>query len=241
MQALRHTDIDPGSLAGKTTRPDIGPDASQIDWKSGQRFAHVANNSTKSSADNIGSPGVPGSFNSDMKMLSFASRSEERNPNIPSQLPSGERPPPGMVTAQNDNQNQVQPMGISATSNSVERSERPRINPQMAPSWFGHYGNYRNGQSVAMLNTQKPTALPYNFPKASWNNENNSPAENRVESGQSVRPGHHLPSTRMEALIPSNVKVSSVMRRPKKRKAMDSALVSWHKIIESPQKLRSIR
>ncbi|CAD6202626.1 unnamed protein product [Miscanthus lutarioriparius] len=240
MQALRQTDIDPGSLAGKTTRPDIGPDASQIDWKSGQRFAHVANNSTKSSADNIGSPGVPGSFNSDMKMLSFASRSEERNPNIPSQLPSGERPSPGMVTAQNDNQNQVQPMGTSATSNSVERSERPRINPQMAPSWFGHYGNYRNGQSVAMLNTQKPTPLPYNFLKASWNNENNNPAENRVESGQSVRPGHHLPSTRMEALIPSNVKVSSVMRRPKKRKAMDSALVSWHKIIENPQKLRSI-
>ena len=241
MQALRHTDIDPGSLAGKMTRPDIGPDASQIDWKSGQRFAHVANNSTKSSADNIGSPGVPGSFTSDMKMLSFASRSEERNPNVPSQLPSGERPSPGMVTAQNDNQNQVQPMGTSATSNSVERSERPRINPQMAPSWFGHYGNYRNGQSVAMLNAQKPMALPYNFPKASWNNENNNPAENRVESGQSVRPGHHLPSTRMEALIPSNVKVSSVMRRPKKRKAMDSALVSWHKIIESPQKLRSIR
>jgi len=240
MQALRHTDIDPGSLAGKATRPDIGPDASQIDWKSGQRFAHVANNSTKLSADNIGSPGVPGPFTSDMKMLSFASRSEERNPNVPSQLPSGERPSPGMVTAQNDNRNQVQPMGTSATSNSVERSERPRINPQMAPSWFGHYGNYRNGQSVAMLNAQKPTALPYNFPKASWNNENNSPAENRVESGQSVRPGHHLPSTRMEALVPSNVKVSSMMRRPKKRKAMDSTLVSWHKIIESPQKLRNI-
>ncbi|ONL94997.1 hypothetical protein ZEAMMB73_Zm00001d028203 [Zea mays] len=240
MHALRHTDIDPGSLAGKTTRPDVGSDASQIDWKSGQRFAHVDNNQTKSAADNVGSPGVPGSFTSDMKILSFASRSEERNVNIPSHLPSGERPFPGMVTAQNDNQNQVQPMGTSATSNSVESSERPRINPQMAPSWFGHYGNYRNGQSVAVLNAQKPTALPYNFPKVPCNNENNNSAENRVESGQSVTPGHHLPSTRMEALVPSNVKVSPMMRRPKKRKAMDSALVSWHKIIESPQNLRSI-
>jgi len=45
----------------------------------------------------------------------------------------------------------------------------------------------------------------------------------------------------MDALVPSNVKVSSMMRRPKKRKAMESTLVSWHKIIESPQKLRSIR
>jgi hypothetical protein len=240
MQALRHTDIDPGSSTGKTIRPDVGSDASQIDWKSGQRFAHVANNSTKSSADNIGSPGVPGSFPSDMKMLSFASRSEERNPNVPSQLPSGERPSHGSVTAQNDSQNQVQPIGTSAASNSVERSERPRINPQMAPSWFGHYGNYRNGQSVAMLNAQKSTALPYNFQKASWNNDNNNSAENRVESGQSVRPVHHLPSTKMDALVPSNVKASSMMRRPKKRKAMESTLVSWHKIIESPQKLRSI-
>jgi hypothetical protein len=241
MQALRHTDIDPGSSIGKTIRSDVSSDASQIDWKSGQRFAHVANNSTKSSVDNIGSPGVPGSFPSDMKMLSFASRSEERNPNIPSQLPSGERPNHGVVTAQNDNQNQVQPIGTNAASNSVERSERPRINPQMAPSWFGHYGNYKNGQSVAVLNAQKTTALPYNFPKASWNNDSNNSAENRVESVQSVRPGHHLPSTKMDTLVPSNVKVSSMMRRPKKRKAMESALVSWHKIIESPQKLRNIR
>lgn len=241
MQALRHTDIDPGSSIGKTMRPDVGSDASQIDWKSGQRFANVATNSTKSSAENIGSPGVPGSFPSDMKMLSFASRSEERNPNIPSHLSSGEHPSHGLVTAQNDNQNQVQPVGTSAGSNSVEITERPRINPQMAPSWFGHYGNYRNGQSVAMLNAQKTTNLPYNFPKASWNNDNNNSTENRVESGQSIRPGHHLPPTKVDALVPSNVKVSSMARRPKKRKAMESVLVSWHKIIESPQKLRSIR
>ncbi|PWZ06977.1 hypothetical protein Zm00014a_016369 [Zea mays] len=245
MQTSRHMDVDPGSLSGKTTKPDIGSDAAQIDWNSGQRFAHVTNNSTKSSADNIGSPGVPGSFTSDLKMLSFASRNEERNPNIPSRFPSGECPSPGMITTQDDNQNQVQHMGTGAMSNSDERSERPRINPQMAPSWFGHYGNYRNGQSVATLNAatlnaQKPMALPFNFPKASRNNENNSHAENRVEPSQSVRPGHHLPSARMEALVPSNVKVSSMMRRPKKRKTMDCTLVSWHKIIESPRKLRGI-
>ncbi|WVZ55977.1 hypothetical protein U9M48_006570 [Paspalum notatum var. saurae] len=240
MQALRHTEVDPGSSVGKTIRPDIGSDASQIDWKSGQRFAHVANNSTKPSTDNIGSPGAPGPFPPDMKMLSFASRGEERNPNVPSQLPPGERPSHGMVTSQNDNQNQVQPTGTSAASNSVERGERQRINPQMAPSWFGHYGNYRNGQSVAMLSAQKTTALPYNFPKASWNSDSSNSAENRVESGQPVRPGQHLPSTKMEALVPSNVKVVSMIRRPKKRKAIDSVLVSWHKIIESPQKLRAI-
>uniref|UniRef100_A0A0A9DEE8 Uncharacterized protein n=1 Tax=Arundo donax TaxID=35708 RepID=A0A0A9DEE8_ARUDO len=239
MHAMRHTDIDPGNVVGKMIKSGIGSDASPIDWKAGQRFAHISNNSTKSSTDNNGNPGVPGSFPSDMKMLSFASRSEERNPSIPSQLPSGERPSHGMVTVQNDTQNQVQPVGTSAASNSVERSERPRINPQMAPSWFGHYGNYRNGQNVAMLNAQKATTLPYNFPKASWNVSNNS-AEHRVESGQSVRPGQCLPSTKMEALGPSNVKATSMMRRPKKRKSTESALISWHKIIEIPQKLRNI-
>ncbi|XP_062210340.1 uncharacterized protein LOC133911897 isoform X2 [Phragmites australis] len=239
MQAMRHTDIDRGSAVGKTTKSEIGSDGSPVDWKSGQRFAQVANNSTKSSTDNVGSPGVPGSFPSDMKMLSFVSRSEERNPSIPSQLPSGEHPSHGMVTAQNDLQNQVPLIGTSAASDSVERTERPSINPQMAPSWFGHYGNYRNGQNIAMLNAQKTTTSPYNFPKASWNIDNNS-AEHRVESGQSVRPGHFLSSTRMQALVPSNVKATSTMRRPKKRKSTESALVSWHKIIESPQKLRNI-
>ncbi|XP_062216410.1 uncharacterized protein LOC133916655 [Phragmites australis] len=239
MHAMSHTDIDPGNAVGKTIKSEIGSDASPIDWKAGQMFAHVANNSIKSSTGNIGSPGVPGPSPSDMKMLSFASRSEERNPSIPSQLPSGEHPSHGMVTAQNDHQNQVQPIGTSAALNSVERTEITRINPQMAPSWFGHYGNYRNGQNVAMLNAQKATTLPYNFPKASWNINNNS-AEHRVESGQSVGPGQYLPSTKMEALVPSNVKATSMMRRPKKRKSTEYVLVSWHKIIESPQKLRNI-
>ncbi|KAL6645110.1 hypothetical protein ACP70R_016718 [Stipagrostis hirtigluma subsp. patula] len=237
VQAMRHTDIDPGNAVGKA---DIGSDASQIEWKSGQRFAHVANNSAKPSTDNTGSPGAPGSFPSDMKMLSFAPRNnEDRNSSMPSQLPSGELPSQSMVTARNDHQNQVQPIGTSAASNSVDRNERPRISPQMAPSWFGHYGNYRNGQNLAMLNAQKTAALPYNFPKASWNIDNNS-VEHRVESGQSVRPGHYIPSTRIEVSIPSDAKATSMMRRPKKRKSTESALVSWHKLIESPQKLRNI-
>ncbi|TVU47950.1 hypothetical protein EJB05_07568 [Eragrostis curvula] len=238
VQAMRHADIDPGNAVGKTINPEIGSDASSVDWKSGQRFAHVSTNSTKLSTDNMGSPGVPGSFPSDMKMLSFASRSEERNPSIPSQLPSGERQSHVMVTSQNDHQNQAQPIGMNAASNSVERSERPRINPQMAPSWFGHYGNYRNGQNLAMINAQKTTPLPYNFPKASWNIDNNS-AEQRVESGQPVRPGHYPPSTKVDNLVSSNVKAASIVR-PKKRKSMESALVPWHKIIEGPQKMRNI-
>ncbi|GJN08663.1 hypothetical protein PR202_ga26612 [Eleusine coracana subsp. coracana] len=239
MQAMRHTDIDPGNTVGKTISPEIGSDASPVDWKSGQRFAHVTSNSTKLSTDNIGSPGVPGPFPSDMKMLSFASRSEERDTGIPSQLPSGERQSHVMVTAQNDHQNQLQPIGMTTTPNSLERGERPRINPQMAPSWFGHYGNYRNGQNLAVLNAQKTTPLPYNFAKASWNIDNNS-AEHRVESGQPVRPGHLPPSTKMDALVSSNVKAASVMRRPKKRKSMESALVSWHKVTEGSQKTINI-
>jgi hypothetical protein len=240
MQSMRQTDIDPGNVVGKTINPEIGSDASPVDWKSGQRFAHAPSSSTKLSTDNIGSPGVPGSFPSDMKMLSFTSRSEERDASIPSQLPSGERQSHVMVTAQNDHQNQVQPIGMTGTSNSVERSEGPIINPQMAPSWFRHYGNYRNNQNLAMLNAQKATPLPYNFPKPSWNIDNNS-AEHRVESGQPVRPGHLPPSTKVDALVSSNVKAASVMRRPKKRKSMEFALVSWHKIIEGPQKVRNVR
>lgn len=228
MQAMGHVDIDPGNAAGKMLKPnDIISDASQVDWKSAQRFAHGANNLVRSSIDNIGSTSVQGSFPSDMKMLSFAPRNnEERGANIPSQIPSRELASHAMVM-RNDHQSQVQSLGANAASNLVERSERPGINPQMAPSWFEHYGNQRNGLNHSVINAQKTPTVPYNVPKASWCMENNS-AEHRAESGQSV-----------QALVPSNVS-AALMRRPKKRKSTESALVSWHKITEGTKKLRKM-
>lgn len=227
MQAMGHVDTDPGNTAGKMLKPnEIVSDVSQVDWKSAQRFAHGVNNSVRSSIDNIVGTSVQGSFPSEMKMLSFAPRNnEERSTSIPSQIPSRELASHSMVV-RNDHQSQVQSLVANAASNLAERSERPGINPQMAPSWFEHYGNQRNGQNHSVFNAQKTPALPYNVAKASWCLENNSP-EHRADSGLSVRP-----------LVPSNVK-AALMRRPKKRKS-ESALVSWHKITEGTQKLRKM-
>uniref|UniRef100_A0ACD5TW53 Uncharacterized protein n=1 Tax=Avena sativa TaxID=4498 RepID=A0ACD5TW53_AVESA len=228
MQALGHVDTDPGNTTGKMLKPnEVVSEASQVDWKSAQRFAHGANNSVRSSIDNIVGTSVQGSFPSDMKMLSFAPRNnEERSTSIPSQIPSRELASHSMVV-RNDHQSQVQSLGANAASNLVERSERPGINPQMAPSWFDHYGNQRNGQNHSVFNAQRTPTLPYNAPKASWCMENNSP-EHRADSDLSVRP-----------LVPSNVK-AALMRRSKKRKSTESALVSWHKITEGTQKLRKM-
>ncbi|VAI08406.1 unnamed protein product [Triticum turgidum subsp. durum] len=225
MQAMGHVDVDPGNKTGKMLKPnEISSDASQVDWKSAQRFAHGANNSLRSSIDNIGSTSVQGSFPSDMKMLSFAPRNnEERSTSIPSQIPSREVLSHGMVM-RNDHQSQVQSLGTNVSSNLIERSERPGINPQMAPSWFEHYGNQRNGQSPSVFNAQKTPTPPYNVPKASWCMENNS-LEDRADAGQAARP-----------LVP-NMK-TALMTRPKKRKFTERALVSWHKISEGTQKLR---
>jgi hypothetical protein len=44
----------------------------------------------------------------------------------------------------------------------------------------------------------------------------------------------------VDALVSSNVKAASMLRRPKKRKSMESVLVSWHKIIGGPQNVRNI-
>lgn len=221
MQALGHVDIDPNNTTGKMLKQtESGSDASHIDWKSAQRFAHGANNSVKSSIDNINGASVQGSFPSDMKMLSFAPRNnEERSTSIPSQIPSRELPSHGMV-ARNDHQSQVQSLGTNAASNLIERSERPGINPQIAPSWF-------NAQNRSVFNAQKNLTPPHHVPKASWCMENNSP-EHRADSGQSVRPS-----------VPSSMKAAMV-RRPKKRKYTEYALVSWHKITEGTQKLRKM-
>uniref|UniRef100_A0ACD5X0R0 Uncharacterized protein n=1 Tax=Avena sativa TaxID=4498 RepID=A0ACD5X0R0_AVESA len=228
MQAMGHVDTVPGNTTGKMLKPnEIVSEASQVDWKSAQRFAHGANNSVKSSIDNIVGTSVQGSFPSDMKMLSFAPRNnEERSTSIPPQIPSRDLASHSMVV-RSDHQSQVQSLGANAASNLVERSERPGINPQMAPSWFEHYGNQRNGQNHSVFNAQKTPTLPYNAPKASWCMENNSP-EHRADSGLSVRP-----------LVPSNVN-AALMRRPKKRKSTESALVSWHKITEGTQKSRKM-
>lgn len=229
MQAMGHVDVDPGNKTGKMLKPnEISSDASQVDWKSAQRFAHGANNSLRSSIDNIGSTSVQGSFPSDMKMLSFAPRNnEERSTSIPSQIPSREVLSHGMVV-RNDHQSQVQSLGTNASSNLIERSERPGINPQMAPSWFEHYGNQRNGQNHSVFNAQKTPTPPYNVPKSSWCIENNS-LEDRADAGQAVRP-----------LVPCNMK-TALVTRPKKRKFTERALVSWHKISEGTQKLRKTR
>ncbi|EAY89026.1 hypothetical protein OsI_10510 [Oryza sativa Indica Group] len=236
MQAMRHVDVDPANIAGKKLKsPETGSDASQVDWKSGQRFAHGTNNSVRSSVDNIGNANVPGPFPADMKMLSFAPRNnEDRGPSIPSQFPSREPPSQGMaVAAQTEQQTQVQP--ANASSDLIERSERPRINPQMAPSWFERYGNHRNGQNLSMFNLQKTPVPPYNVQKPSWNMDNNS-AEQRIDSGQSVKPGHYISSKKMEVSVPSSI----MQRRPKKRKSAESDLVSWHKLIEHPKTLRNM-
>ncbi|KAG8074024.1 hypothetical protein GUJ93_ZPchr0006g40792 [Zizania palustris] len=233
MQAMKHVDIDPGNTAGKRLKStETDSDASQVDWKSGQRFAHGANNSVRSSVDNTGSASVPGSVPSDMKMLRFAPRNnEDRSPSIPSQLPSREPPSQGMeVAAQTDQQTQVQ-----AANTSSDLIERPKVNLQMAPSLFERYGSHINGQNLAMFNLQKTPVPPYNIPKSSWSMDNNS-AENRINSGHSVRPGQYISSTKMEVSVPS----STMKRMPKKRKSTESDLVSWHKIIEHSQTLRNM-
>ncbi|KAG8095954.1 hypothetical protein GUJ93_ZPchr0013g35097 [Zizania palustris] len=232
IQAMRHVDIDPGNTAGKRLKStEAGSDAPQVDWKSGQKFTHGANNSARSSVDNTGNASVTGSFPSDMKMLSFTPRSnEDKSQIIPSELPSSEPLSHGMVVAaQTDQQTQVQVANASS-----DLIERPRINPQMAPSWFERYGSHRNGQNLSMFSLQKTPVPPYNVPKASWSMDNS--AEHRIDSGQSVRPGQYIPSTKLEVSVPS----STMKRRPKKRKSIESDIISWNKIIEHPQALRNM-
>ncbi|KAK1293522.1 hypothetical protein QJS10_CPB17g01967 [Acorus calamus] len=106
------------------------------------------------------------SFPSDVKMLSFSSEGrEDQNATTSFQQPGRDLSPHGVIASgQNDSQSHP---------HSLERVERHKINPQMAPSWFEQYGSYKNGQilgtceGLGSQRTAKAAAQQYFFTKVS--------------------------------------------------------------------------
>ncbi|KAL5226150.1 hypothetical protein ABZP36_012789 [Zizania latifolia] len=173
---------------------------------------------TRLCTDNTEAPRVSNSLPSDVQMLSFAPRnSEEITSTMPRQVHLRELPSNDMATAQTDLQNQCSSLGTSSTEN----FDGFTVNPQIS-YWLQH-GSYRNGQNLAIYNARK-AATPYNHPKVPWSMENSSVAGRGLDC--SVGPE-----------MPCGLKVSSVVRRPKKRKFKAPMLVSWNQIIEGNQKL----
>lgn len=141
-------------------------------------------------------------------------------------------------------------------------TERPKISPQMAPSWFGQYGNNRNGQNLPAVYEGQRTSTPqFNFPKPPWNVENNESSNNNNKSitekaldrspitkfgQQNVPPNNAVSVAKMgvNEISPSPLQSGAVapsVVKEKKRKDGARKLVPFHKVIDVPESIRSTR
>jgi hypothetical protein len=134
-------------------------------------------------------------------------------------------------------------------------TERPKISPQMAPSWFGQYGNNRNGQNLPNVYEGQKTSTPqFNFPKPQWNMENNENSNNSnknttekaLDRSPITKFGNAASVGKMgfNELSPSPLQsgaVPSVVVKDKKRKDGVRKLVPFHKVIDIPESIRSTR
>ncbi|XP_008792709.2 uncharacterized protein LOC103709238 isoform X2 [Phoenix dactylifera] len=210
MQAMKGAYSDPSKRPGKRLKgADFGSDASRMDWKAVQGLVYGQNAAFRVPADSELGATSHRSFASDVKMLSFALRdNEERSASTCSQIP-----------------------GLTG------ESKHPQISPQMAPSWFGQYGTYKNGQILAMYDGQrtiKPATPQFNFPKASGSMDNSTIVAQRMDTGHAGGLGRSTLSTTVAAnesspsCLPADVIDHDIVPR-KKRKSAASELLPWHK------------
>ncbi|XP_072990994.1 uncharacterized protein [Typha latifolia] len=244
MQAMKDSDLDPSNRFGKRLKGDnLGSDTPQIDWKAGQRFVYGQDTMFRVPVDNKIGATSHNSFPSDIKMLSFASsNNEERNANLSSQISGTEASSMAVHAArQHSLENHAPFPSPDPSLNLMKGSELPKINHQMAPSWFEQYGTYIKGH-VANNDEQKATIPPFNFPKVSINNMF---IEQRLDNIKVGGLGESTPSAKIPAddlpHLPCGTVDHPVVQTAKKRKAEMPDCISWHKVIEGSQRPRSIR
>ncbi|RZR82770.1 hypothetical protein BHM03_00009277 [Ensete ventricosum] len=213
-------------------------DNSQMNFNVDQGIVHGQNAIPIIPADGKVGAASHISFTSDAKFLSFTSSdSEEQNPNTSS--------------AGHHIQSHMEPLSTSSTANVLGDGEPTQISPQMAPSWFDHYGTYQNGRMVAMLDAHRSrkASIQQYFPQnAPSKMDNSHVVERRLDSSQV---GNYrqdtlalkiAPSDTTSSLLPPDVMVHGSITRSKKRKIANRDLLPWHKIVMGcPQSLQSIR
>nr|XP_010936315.1 uncharacterized protein LOC105055973 isoform X1 [Elaeis guineensis]XP_010936316.1 uncharacterized protein LOC105055973 isoform X1 [Elaeis guineensis]XP_019710061.1 uncharacterized protein LOC105055973 isoform X1 [Elaeis guineensis]XP_029123669.1 uncharacterized protein LOC105055973 isoform X1 [Elaeis guineensis] len=252
MQAMKGADSDPSKRAGKRLKgSDLGSDASQMDWKAGQGLVYGQNMAFRVPADSELGATSHSSFASDVKMLSFASRDNEaRSASMCSQLSGREASSQDMrIVGSHDLQSHVHSSSTCSTSGLVGGSKHPHISPQMAPSWFGQYGTYKNGQILAVYDGQrtiKPATQQFHFPKVSGSMDNSSIVAQRMDRGHLDGLGRSTLSTAIAAnesspgCLPSDVMDHDIVLR-KKRKSATSELLPWHKeVTHGSRRLQTI-
>ncbi|WOL14452.1 hypothetical protein Cni_G23232 [Canna indica] len=236
IQSMKASDSDLHKMSGNIAKEaSFSSHATQMNSNMHQRYDHGQNLVSRFPADVQVGAGSQVPFQSDAKMLSFASNdNEEKNPST-------------SAAGQHDLQTQLNAFGTGAAATVLGGNERSRISPQMAPSWFEHYGTYQNGRMAALYDAQRSGKAPmqqYFLQRVPARMEDSAVLEQRLNSThvgrQSTLESKISPSESSHSVLPPNIMDHGMILRSKKRKSV-TADMPWHKIVnESPQSLEDI-
>ncbi|XP_044484573.1 LOW QUALITY PROTEIN: uncharacterized protein LOC123210342 [Mangifera indica] len=240
IQSMKGTDVDPENRSVKRFKgSDCGMDAQQGAHLGGQQLPYGSNNMIRDASIRIGSfpPGESKVLNVPPKMGNSHATHEF---------------PDDMVAIDRDDS-----QSNSNSNNAISvRGEQSQISPQMAPSWFDHYGAFKNGHILHMYDGQKKAALNTMEQSIIVGKTSDSlhvghsmpanavaDASHRRNAQQSSSPmsqaSDHLSSR--QSLPPVITDQSLVLVRPQKRKTTRSELLPWHReVMQGSQRLQNI-
>ncbi|XP_027369178.1 uncharacterized protein LOC113874997 isoform X2 [Abrus precatorius] len=215
VQSMKNMEIDPSNRDVKRFKiSDNMADKQQVDSNLGQQ-SYGYNNMVKDMSGNSSS--VPPS---DPNILSISTKpGDGRDTNASSQEGVG--------------------FGQKNALNVANNNQLPSvINPQMAPSWFEQYGNFKNGKMLQMYDVRTMTPPKIMDQPLILRNQSvslhlgnsmeqvNSLSDARQNPMLTSVASEHLPS---QLLPPPAVEPDLHVMRPKKRKSTTSELIPWHK------------
>ncbi|KAJ0981982.1 hypothetical protein J5N97_010237 [Dioscorea zingiberensis] len=246
MQQLRKgVDSDQGKSTGaKFKGADFSSPTSQMDWKAAQLF-NFGQNTFRVPADREMGLSSHGSLPSEIKMLNFSSEeNHDKSPSSSSQVVSREVPSQDICTSGRHDL-PAHSVTLGSKSTFLGGSERPFISPQMAPSWFEQYGNYKNGQILAMYDKQNAAIFAsqqHLFSKASASMDINTVLEQRNDMGKMASFVQGMSSSMVDAdeVMPSHSLDYDSVLRPKKRKPLTSDLPLHKEVTQGSRRRRSI-
>ncbi|XP_058081064.1 LOW QUALITY PROTEIN: uncharacterized protein LOC131229192 [Magnolia sinica] len=260
IQAMKGAETDPTMRSGKRLKvSDFSSSSQQAVSRTVQHFAYGYGRTVSDHVDNELSAAAQHSPHalSDSKMLCFSSeRNEDVNANASFQLHVQDQHSKDMaIFGRNDPQSSSSHPSTTSTP-SLRTNEHPRVNPQVAPSWFERYGTHKNGQIRAMhdeldssRSTVKVAAQESFFGKASESALHAHAAIVRANTGNASQVGSVWQSSAStlaskeqlstpHPLPPDDIEENLIVIRSKKRKSLALELLPWHK--ERSQRLQSI-
>lgn len=234
MRALKNADSDPTTRFSKRMK---GPENTQ-DIRQAHLLAEKQNQD--SFRNSLGSNS--GISPEDSRVVTFSTPSDALQRNT---LPDGSAVPEDVAVVSGVHDYRSKP----PADGTAVRVEPHTVNAQMAPSWFGQYGSFKNGQLMPSQNvghviSSRPEEPPFTPGiSSSAMDTHATPVEacqvsGTLKSSSTAEENKHL--TSLQSLQMNVAGQHQVILKSKKRKSATSELLSWCKEISHCSQSSSI-